>query len=518
MIVSNPNPSGCQAIALERLLHDELDEAQAAAFAEHLERCPECQQALDDTMELDGAWHRARSTVIERLGIETLRRAAAREGSHDSRNQHALGEVFLGWLKPYQPSEADSQYLGILDGYPIVRVLGTGGMGIVLEGWDRDLHRPVAIKVMHMHLAAIGVAKQRFVREARCAASIVHPNVVAIHRIHAEHMPPYFVMPLVAGESLQERLHRQGTLPVDQALRIVAQVADGLSAAEKQGLIHRDVKPANILVEMGTDRAVLTDFGLVRALDEATITHSGSIAGTPQYMSPEQAAGESLDARTDLYSLGAVLYAMLTGHPPFTDRSPLALVKKIAESQPKPVTHYDPTVPASVVVFLEWLMHKDRRQRPAHAADVARLATEIHANLINPMQYGLPSRIRGLIGRERWKAWKWPAMAGLVALVAINMVWWLPRDGQRVPSQNTARATSGDENRTASSDPDGQALPSPARSVLPADAVGVDPDLELQSLDEQLLQLERTLYEEMRSISREAIEPSNSTDEKEPLK
>lgn len=516
MIVSNPNPSGCQAIALERLVHEELDEVQAAAFAEHLEHCPECQQALDVTMEMDGAWHRARSTVIERLDVKRLSGTGAREGSGHCDGQHASAEVFLGWLQPYQPPEADSQFLGILDGYPIVRVLGTGGMGIVLEGWDRELHRPVAIKVMHMHLAAIGVAKQRFVREARCAASIVHPNVVAIHRIHAEHMPPYFVMPLVAGESLQERLHRQGTIPVDQALRIVAQVADGLSAAEKQGLIHRDVKPANILVEMGTDRAVLTDFGLVRALDEATITHSGSIAGTPQYMSPEQAAGESLDARTDLYSLGAVLYAMLTGHPPFTDRSPLALVKKIAESQPKPVSHYDPTVPASVIVFLEWLMHKDRSQRPAHAADVARLATEIHANLINPMQYVLPARIRSLIGRERWKKWTLPSWLLGAAMAIATLYWCWPivmQPSMRTPSQQADASRDGLTGQASATSP----VPSPALPPRTSDGGGIDLDAELQSLDRKLLQLEQGVYEESRSMLRDAIDPNVPNNLKEPL-
>jgi serine/threonine protein kinase len=404
-------------------------------------------------------------------------------------------------LRPYEPPEDGRTFLGILDGYPIVRVLGTGGMGIVLEGWDRELHRPVAIKVMHMHLAAIGVAKQRFVREARCAASIVHTNVVAIHRIHADHMPPYFVMPLIAGESLQERIQREGTIPVDQAMRIIAQVADGLSAAEKQGLIHRDVKPANILVERGTDRALLTDFGLVRA-----------IAGTPQYMSPEQASGASLDVRTDIYSLGAVLYALLTGHPPFSDPSPLALVKKIAEANPKPVSYYDPTIPKSVVVFLDWLMQKDRRQRPARAADVARIATEIHANLVNPMQYGLPNRIRAMIGRERWKAWKNPAIASLVAVLAVVLWWSVPRNPQHSRTESEANSPKMNSNTSPSNVP-----PSATLSPATPNASWIDPDSELRFLDDHLLRLERSVYDEMKSLTNDAIDPVVTTNPKENL-
>jgi serine/threonine-protein kinase len=460
MIVSNPNPQRCETFQLQRLQCDELTDEQAGLLSEHLEHCEHCRKALDRTIALDAEWTFAKSTIRDRFS-ETHS-----SSSHDLGWSHG---AWSSWLKPYHETETGRQYIGILDTYPIVRVVGAGGMGIVFEGWDRELHRPVAIKAMHLHLAAIGIARQRFVREARCAASIVHTNVVAIHRINAEHTPPYFVMPLIAGESLQERLDRVGSIPVDQALRITAQVASGLSAAEKQGLIHRDVKPANILVEHGTDRALLTDFGLVRALDEATITHSSALAGTPQYMSPEQASGNSLDPRTDLYSLGAVLYAMLTGRPPFTESNPLALVKKIAESMPQPVTHFEPSIPRPVGLLVEWLMEKDVKKRAPNAAEVASVAMEIHANLLDPTKFALPARIRSLAWHgdaKRLLHWL-PIAAAVVVITLLSTI---------VPAYWNSKPSPTDRQPVTASD------------LMP---ILINPDAELVDLARQLDAMER---------------------------
>jgi eukaryotic-like serine/threonine-protein kinase len=403
MIVPNPRPSQCDRFQIMRLNQDEVTDHQANLLAHHLDHCEHCRSLLDETLISDGDWHQARTVILSRTSSSKNSDATAVE--------EVCPRESFAWLQPCSTPEERDQYLGILDGYPIVRVVGVGGMGIVFEGWDRELHRPVAIKAMHPHLAAIGVARQRFVREARCAASIVHANVIAIHKINAEHYPPYLVMPLIAGESLQSRMDRDGPMACDQALRITAQVANGLAAADQQGLVHRDVKPANILVEHGTDRALLTDFGLVRALHETTVTMSGSIAGTPQYMSPEQASGMSVDHRSDIYSLGAVLYAMLTGHPPHEAQIPLALVKKIAEDKPKPITYFEPSVPKPLVLFVEWMMEIDIRRRIESAKEVAVCAMELHAHVLNPTKHELPSMLRRLLSRNRWMSTKKTLMA-----------------------------------------------------------------------------------------------------------
>ena len=211
----------------------------------------------------------------------------------------------------------DPAMLGRLGGYEISGVVGAGGMGVVLKAIDKSLDRTVAIKVLAPHLAASGAARKRFAREAKAAAAVLHPNVIAIHSVSNDEALPYLVMPYLRGTSLQKRLDEEGPLSLHEILRIGSQIAAGLAAAHAQGLVHRDIKPANILLEQGVERVAITDFGLARAVDDATITHSGVIAGTPQYMSPEQARGEPVDGRSDLFSLGSVLYSICTGRPPF---------------------------------------------------------------------------------------------------------------------------------------------------------------------------------------------------------
>ena len=191
-----------------------------------------------------------------------------------------------------EPSD-DSARLGRLGDYEIVEVIGRGGMGIVLKGHQRELNRYVAVKVLAPHLALSAAARKRFAKEAQAAAAaVVHPHVMAIHAVAANAKLPYLVMPFVACESLQQRLDRNGPLDVKDVLRIGLQAASGLAAAHAQGLVHRDVKPANILLETSVERVMLIDFGLAHAVDDATLTRTGIIAGTPQYMSPEQANGE----------------------------------------------------------------------------------------------------------------------------------------------------------------------------------------------------------------------------------
>ena len=229
--------------------------------------------------------------------------------------------------------------------YEVKGVLGRGGMGVVLKAFDPALHRNVAIKVLSASLATSGAARRRFLREARAAAAVAHEHVVAVHAVVESAGLPFLVMEYVPGRSLQDRLDKDGPLALSEILRIGMQTAAGLAAAHAQGLVHRDVKPANILLENGVERVRLTDFGLARAAADAGVTQSGVVAGTPHYMAPEQARAEAIDHRADLFSLGSTLYAMCTGHPPFRADSAVAVLRRVSDDQPRPVREINPDVP-----------------------------------------------------------------------------------------------------------------------------------------------------------------------------
>src|SRR3954466_681058 len=206
-------------------------------------------------------------------------------------------------------------------------------------------------------LAANAQAVKRFLREATTAASVHHDHVVTIHAVDDAHQPPYLVMQFIEGQTLEQKIEREGALELEHILRIGSQAAAGLAAAHKLGLIHRDVKPANILLENAVERVKITDFGLARAADDVQMTQTGIIAGTPQYMSPEQARGEPLDARSDLFSLGSVLYTMCTGRPPFRGHA-LEVLRKVSEDTPKPIRDLNPDIPAWLEAIVMKLMAK----------------------------------------------------------------------------------------------------------------------------------------------------------------
>ena len=271
----------------------------------------------------------------------------------------ASGDEELAFLAP--PSRPGS--LGRLGHYHVQQVVGKGGFGIVLKAFDEKLHRVVAIKVLAPELAAHASARKRFIREARAAAAIAHEHIVAIHAIEEEHGPPFIVMQFVDGVSLQDKLNKTGPLELREILRIGLQIASGLAAARKHGLVHRDIKPANILLENGIERVKITDFGLARLTDDASVTQSGTVAGTPMYMSPEQASGETVDHRSDLFSLGTVLYAMCTGRPPFRASSSLAVLKRVCEDTPTPVQQVNAEIPDWLAAVIAKLHAKKPDER-----------------------------------------------------------------------------------------------------------------------------------------------------------
>ncbi|RLS52425.1 MAG: serine/threonine protein kinase [Planctomycetota bacterium] len=284
--------------------------------------------------------------------------------------------------------------IGKLGPYEILEEIGRGGMGVVFRAHDPKLQRIVAVKALAPELARLPAARQRFLREARAAAAISHPHVVTIFAVDGTEEAslgterttlPYLVMECIVGQTLHDKIKRVGALKTEEIVRISRQIAEGLTAAHKRGLIHRDIKPANILLENGVERVKITDFGLARTVSDGGITHTGEILGTPQCMSPEQARGEVVDQRSDLFSLGCVMYTMCTGVSPFRADNMLAVMKKVCESEPRPVAQLNPNVPEWLCALVHMLLQKEPERRVQTAGEVVEvlesrvIATGAHA-------------------------------------------------------------------------------------------------------------------------------------------
>ena len=287
--------------------------------------------------------------------------------------------------------------LGRLGPYEITGIIGSGGMGIVLKGHDRALDRFVAIKLLSPHLASSGAARQRFLREAKAAAAVVHDNVIAIHGVDEFAGLPYLVMPYCRGTTLEKRVRDAGPMSLREILRVGLQTARGLAAAHAQGLVHRDVKPANILLEDGVERVRITDFGLARAADDASLTVTGLLAGTPHYMSPEQALGKPLDARSDLFALGAVLFTLATGKPPFRADSSHAVLRMVTDVEPADVRLANPDMPAWLAGITARLLAKDPAARYPSATEVAAILEACLAHVNDPLAKPLPAAAAALL-------------------------------------------------------------------------------------------------------------------------
>jgi serine/threonine protein kinase len=255
--------------------------------------------------------------------------------------------------------------------YRIVSEIGSGGMGVVLEMSDERLGRNVAVKVLNPQLAKKPDATGRFMREARHAATVEHDNVVPILHVGEEAGMFFIVMPLLKGESLAERLHRDEPLPVAEVIRIGKDIAAGLAAAHAKGVIHRDMKPANVWLDAETGRARILDFGLARQEDGAdALTENGALVGTPAYMSPEQVDGKQASPRSDLFALGAILYECATGKRAFEGPSITAILNAVGKYDPVPVSEVNPKVPPALSALIGKLLAKNPSERPASAAEI----------------------------------------------------------------------------------------------------------------------------------------------------
>jgi len=397
---------------LRELLGGSASGEQQELCTQHLDQCECCQAKLEE-LATGGT---NLSQVVERLyqsepvaasaywpAIRAVGQAPGLAPTIAPESPARVRDSSTSFLLP----PTDPAYLGRLAHFDVMRVLGRGGMGIVLEAFDSHLQRNVALKVLDPELASDETAKHRFCREARAAASITHENVVAVYQVQpaTEDSLPYLVMQLVAGETLEQRLLREKRLPLKEIVRIGAQAAQGLAAAHAQGLTHRDIKPGNILLEPPHDRVKLTDFGLARIADDVKLTRTGFVSGTPLYMAPEQALGESADPRSDLFSLGAILYEMCAGQPPFQGNSALAILKQITEKKHQPVRELNPDIPEWLDEMVDELLAKRPEDRYQTATDLAEVL-EYHWAHMRSSSADLPAvcqeELKQRSTRNRW--------------------------------------------------------------------------------------------------------------------
>ena len=386
--------------SINRFLCGEMNAEQAALIESRMESCEDFAQRVTRLAAHSWDWGVVTCSLVD---DEFDDRRDTHRSSHDFSSTATIAAAptcaseqagsllqreLSGWLDPTD----DPDMLGRFAGYEIVGVIGHGGMGIVMKGFERALNRFVAIKVLAPRLAGNGAARKRFEREARAAAAVLHDNVISIHRVDQWHGLPFLVMPYVAGESLQQRIDREGPLDLEGTLRIAQQIAAGLAAAHSQGLVHRDIKPANILLDQGVERVTITDFGLARAADDAPITRTGFVTGTPMYMSPEQASAQAIDHRSDLFSLGSVMYSMATGVPPFQADENQSLLGKIRNEPAPDIREKQETVPEWLAELIDWCHAKSPEDRPHSAHEIEDYLGEWIASLKQPQRISTPTR------------------------------------------------------------------------------------------------------------------------------
>lgn len=302
------------------------------------------------------------------------------------------------------PGASSPEVLGKIGPFDLLEAIGAGAMGIVYKAFDRDLHRYVAIKILSPSLCLHESAKLRFIREAQAAASIDSPYVVPIHSVSVSNDIPYLVMNYVPSVDLQTHLQRQGPMSLRDSIAVAYQVAEALIAAHARSIIHRDIKPSNILIEPTTLRAVLTDFGLARISDEVGLTMSGATAGTPSFMSPEQAKGEKVETQSDWFSLGSVLYAMLTGQPPYQGAHSYAVVHSLIHASVPKASTIRPTLPPWVDRLLQQLMNHEVGERLV-GVNACESLRETLLHIEHPDLHSLPEHLAPPIPRRSQLHW-----------------------------------------------------------------------------------------------------------------
>jgi serine/threonine protein kinase len=424
------------ASLLAQLLAGTLPQNEQALVADHLQTCERCQREIERQAAGTATWDALARELRSLSKPPPPPLAAAMDAlkTQARKEEPVLAQVSPDLPRGFLAPAHAAGNLGRLGDYEVIEEIGRGAMGVVLRALDERLNRVVALKVMSPELACNGQARQRFKREARAAAAVCHEHVVTIYAVEEAAGLPYLVMQYIAGRTLEQRIDQGGPLRVAEILRIGMQAAAGLAAAHAQGLVHRDIKPANLLLENGVERVKLTDFGLARSVDDASLTQSGVITGTPQFMAPEQARGEALDARADLFSLGCVLYMAATGRPPFRAPTTLAVLKRICEDEPRPIRELNPEIPQWLAAIVGKLLAKDPADRYQSASELANLLGQCLAHVQQPERVPLPTDAAALANRlspgstsirssDRMSPW---AVLLVMVMLALLLLFALP--------------------------------------------------------------------------------------------
>lgn len=342
--------------------------------------------------------------------------------------------------------------------YAIQRELGRGGMGIVLLARDEKLDRSVALKVLPPHLAEDPETRERFLREARMAAQLSHPNIVPVYRADELGGYAFFAMGFVDGETLGDRIRDRSTLPAAEVVRVLREVAWALAYAHARSIVHRDIKPDNILLERATGRAIVSDFGIARADFNPALTQDGLVLGTVHFMSPEQATGDALDGRSDLYALGCIGFLALTGRLPFEGNTPQGILVAHATKEPPLLRSLAPDVDPNVASVIDRLLRKNRDDRFATGEE---LATALDKALEKMQQAQRDQGVPVVLDSEHAMA-VWRRAAELQAEAAARLE-------QRVRSNDTRALVPGDGTATS-----GGALPTDAYRLRDVEAAAVE--------------------------------------------
>ncbi len=467
-------PLPCDKILLGQYLDSKLPAQAQAALEEHLNSCQGCRVWLESvaadvefwrtaTEALDASNAPQISRPLAELSLEALAAVQPEFNGLDTRIQFgevdtestlSQSEMLKRWLDP-SPREDG---LGRIAKYEVLGIVGQGGMGLVLKAFDTELTRFVAIKTLAHHVTARPDARLRLAREARAAAGLRHPNIVSIFAFETWRDMPFIVMPLVEGGTLQQYATRQ-KLSTEQVVTTGLQIASALAALHAVGIVHRDLKPSNILLQDGLEHVLLSDFGLARFDGDLAITQSDALAGTPFFMSPEQALGKPLDVRSDLFSFGSVLYWLCTGRYPFRGDSNYETMAKLVHSEVDLGELARSETPAYLQRLILRLLAKDPAERWESANEVSHLLRSVLAHYRSPEERLPVALCEPTPNRTTAKRWGWPLAASLVGLVAIavgiQQNFGLPKDqpSQQVEANGEAVVQSGQNSQRSYLEP-----------------------------------------------------------------
>lgn len=436
--MANQSWKCCDQNRLEKFLNEQLDERDESIVMDHINGCKQCQKSLENIAANRGTWDDLKSHLARHFSVA----AGGETISIVERDRDLEMERLQEYLGPTD----NPDMLGRLGSYEVCGLVGRGSTGVVVKALEPRLNRYVAIKVLSPSFSSNGPARTRFEREARSVAAVSHEHVVPIYAVDEYRGLPFIVMQYIPGGSLLQRIESRGPLDTIEVVRLGMQVAKGLAAAHEQGIVHRDVKPANVMLETKVDRAMVSDFGLARVADEAAMTRSGVIAGTPQYMSPEQAKGEAIDQRSDLFSLGSVMYHAATGRAPFRAETVFGVIQRVCTNEPRSIREINPRIEPWLEGFIQKLHAKDRADRFATAEDVAELLSRELAYLQGPTVSPIPQRPWFVRPKKKKtarsggaKSWLSAAVV-LAALASVAALIWQNSLPQEEGSTATANA------------------------------------------------------------------------------